>query len=176
MFNDSDEWFEIAEDLWRDPRTKPKALKLCADANVPRRFVEELRAVKIPVCTASEEGLNGRADSDILAWAKRRRRVLVTLDRHFWDDKAFPLQEVPGVIWLDVVSGSVEDALAAFGLVYGIFGRSYSLDWWGGTKVRSTTRSFILKMRNWEGRALQYEVRAVGSRAYARELAPTEAC
>jgi hypothetical protein len=30
-----DEWFEVGNDLWLDPKTKPKKLKLFADAQIP---------------------------------------------------------------------------------------------------------------------------------------------
>jgi len=169
-FDDGDDWFEISEDLWRDPRARPKKLKLCADASVPQQFVDEVRQANIPVRIASEDGLSNRPDAEILAWANRAGRVLITFDQDFWDDRKFPLQNVKGLIFVDASPSKIDDALMAFGLVYGPFASSYSLEWWEGMKVRAKREGFILKMRTWEGKMTQYAIKLVGGRLYAREL------
>ena len=170
IFDEGDDWFEFSEDLWRDTRTVPRKLRLYADASVPAPLVEELRSAKIPTLYAPEQGLSSRPDHQILAWAGRSSRVLLTFDRDFWDDRRFPLQTVHGVILVDVPAAQFGDALGAFMLVYEAFAKSYSLDWWQSMKVRATTRGFVLKMRTFEGREAAWAVKAERPRVLAREL------
>ena len=174
LFGEQGEWFEISEDLWRDPKTQPKKLKLCADASVPQPFVEELKRAGIPIRTASEDDLVSHSDNDILAWAKRSKRVLVTLDRDFWNDSKFALQSVPGVIFVDVAPDDIDGALRSFGLVYGTFAISYSLDWWEGMMARATPEGYVLKMRTWEGRVSRYAIKLAAGKVFARELTQEE--
>jgi predicted nuclease of predicted toxin-antitoxin system len=170
LFDESTDWFEIEEALWLDSHSQPKKLKLCADANVPREIIAELRRAGIPVVAASEEGLAKRSDEEILAWTKRIGRVLLTLDRDFWDDRKFPLRKSPGIIFIDVKSEKSDDILHAFGLLYGTFASSYSLDWWDEMKVRAKREGYVLRMRSREGRGVEYAIKLVGKQLYAREL------
>lgn len=172
LFIEEGEWFEISEDLWHPPQ--PKKLKLCADASVPQPFVEELREADIPIRTASEDNLASRSDNDILAWAQRSKRVLITLDRDFWNDRKFPLRSVPGVIFVDVAPDDIDAALQAFGLLYGTFASSYPLDWWRRMKARATPEGYVLKMRTWEGRVARYAIKLKAGKLLARELTPNE--
>ena len=173
LFEEDDDWFEISEDLWRDVHTQPKKFKLCADANIPQAFVDELRRAGILIRTASEDRVVTCSDDDILAWAKRSKRVLVTLDRDFWDDRKFPLQSVSGVVFLDVLPKNIDAALKAFDLIYGTFASSYSLDRWEGMKARATPEGYVLKIRTWEGRISQYSIKLKSGKLIARELSPS---
>jgi len=167
--NEDNDWFEITEDLWLDPRTSPKKLKLCSDSSIPQPIVSELRSIGIPVVTAYEDGVSSHSDSSILAWAKREKRILLTMDHDFWDDRKFPLQTVRGLIFIDVSPEDINSALKAFGLIYGTFASSYSLEWWQNMKARATTQFYLLKMRSWEGKVVQYEIKLEGGITYARE-------
>jgi hypothetical protein len=167
---DEDEWFEISEDLWLDPNRKPKKLKLCSDASVPQPIIDELRDAGIPVLTVYEADVATHADETILAWSRRNNRVLLTMDRDFWNGQKFPLHTVPGLIFLDVPPEDIDGALETFGLIYGTFASSYSLDWWESMKARATPSGYFLKMRNWEGRILQYEIKLEEGILFAREL------
>jgi len=45
-----------------------------------------------------------RSDEDIFAVARKRRQMLVTDDRDFWDDRQFPLRSCAGILRLpDIV-------------------------------------------------------------------------
>jgi predicted nuclease of predicted toxin-antitoxin system len=69
-------------------------------------------------------GLKGRSDEDILAFAHRENRVLVTHDRDYLDDRRFPPHRNPGLIILPRGSphhGSLINALAAVLPVVGHF-------------------------------------------------------
>lgn len=165
------DWFEITN-IWLevDPRPRTKKLKLCADASVPVSIVEALRAAKIPVITAIESNIATHEDNSILAWSKRNKRVLLTMDRDFWDDKKFPLQNIPGVIFIDVPPSDVDDGLEAFALIYRTLAISFPLDWWPNQKARVTPSKYFLKMRTHEGHLLQYEIKLVAGKLLARKL------
>jgi predicted nuclease of predicted toxin-antitoxin system len=47
-----------------------------------------------------EIGLSGRSDEDIFAFAWSERRILLTHDRDFLDDRSFPFNRNPGVVVL----------------------------------------------------------------------------
>lgn len=165
-----DEWFDISEDMWVEPNTTPRKLKLCSDASVPQPIIDELRNAGLSVLTAYECNVATHADEAILAWSRRNGRVLLTMDRDFWDDRKFPLQVVPGVIFLDVPPDSVDEAMSAFGLMYGTFARTYSLEYWWGKKARVTPSRYFLKMRMPEGDVMHYEVKLEAGGLLARQL------
>ena len=167
---DNNDWFEISDELWLDPKSHPKRLKLFIDANIPQLVIDELKGAGIPIITALEEHIEAREDKSILGWVKKSKRVLLTLDRDFWDDQKFPMQDVPGVIFVDVPPNNTDLILQAFGLIYGTFASSYSLDWWQNMKARATPSCYYLKTRNWEGRIAKYEIRLKGGKLLAREL------
>jgi predicted nuclease of predicted toxin-antitoxin system len=59
-----------------------------------------LREKKLNVKDVYEEGLEGRPDEDVMAFAWDTQRVLLTHDRDFLDDRKFPANRNPGVIVL----------------------------------------------------------------------------
>lgn len=61
---------------------------------------EFLREKKLNVKDVYEEGLEGRPDEDVMAFAWDTQRVLLTHDRDFLDDRKFPANRNPGVIVL----------------------------------------------------------------------------
>jgi len=174
LFDEEGDWFDISDELWLDPQIQPKKLKLCTDANIPLEVVEEIRQAGIPVRTAYEDKIATHSDKAILAWAKRSKRILLTLDRHFWDDKRFPLQNVPGIIFIDVPPDNVDNILKSFGLIYGTFACSYHLDWWEGTKARAIPDGYVLRFWNWKGRTVEYAVKLKSGILLARELTSSE--
>jgi predicted nuclease of predicted toxin-antitoxin system len=165
---EDDEWFPFEADLIVGPGTQPSGLKLCADASIPKPFVDELRDASISIRTALEDGVNRKADQAILSWARRLKRVLVTLDRDFWNDQKFPLQKTPGSIFIDVSPDKVGGALEAFWLVYETFARFCGN--WREMKIRATPGSYFIKGIGWDGRKVRYEVRVEAGQALAREL------
>jgi hypothetical protein len=134
------DWFEVSDKDWLDPRLKGKRLKLLADAQVPRPVVDEIRSAGIPIMTIGGEAAN-RPDSAVLQLAQRDRRVLLALDRDFWDDRKHPLQAVRrGIIFVDESPSQPSLILHTIGLVYGCFAKRYALGWWGSMKIRSIVR------------------------------------
>lgn len=170
VLSENSGWFEISDDFWVDPGVKPKKLKLFADAQFPKPVIEELRSAKVSVRSSVEKGLKSRSDSDILQHANKAGYVLLTLDRDFWDDKKYPLQKVRGIIFIDEPPDKQDQILTAFGLVYGCFAKSFSLDWWTGMKIRATSDEFVIKMRTWEGKVTKYAIQLRSGRLFAKEL------
>lgn len=114
MTLDDTSCIELELDLIRDPGTQPPRLKLCADESVPAPFVVALRSAGIPVRTARDDGMQGRDDNAILAWARENDRILLTFDGDFWDEHKFPLLKSPGMIFVAVAAGRTRAALKAF--------------------------------------------------------------
>ena len=164
------EWFEGGESDWLPPLTPTKKLKLFADASVPATMVRELRSAGISVESALDQGLFGADDQAVLGVARKQGKALLTMDSDFWNETKFPVHQVHAIIFVDASPGNIDDALQAFGLLYGCFAKSYPLDWWQGMKARATPQGFILRIRTWEGRNQQYEFRLSGDkRLIARE-------
>jgi len=138
---------------------------------VPLPIIKELRGAKIPVKSALEEDLSKRDDWVIVQAAKKRGRVLLTLDADFWDDRKYPVHRVHGIIFVDVSPSDISGILAALGLFYGCFAQRYPLDWWQAMKARATPKGFNIKIHTWEGHNVRYEFRlTLGRRLEAREV------
>ncbi len=97
----ADGWFEVSEDLWREPGEKPLKLKLLADANFPSGLVEVLKKRGIEVRTAQELKMHRFSDEQILQEAAKPGLFLITLDRDFRSDERFPLQSSGRLVFVD---------------------------------------------------------------------------
>jgi predicted nuclease of predicted toxin-antitoxin system len=167
-----DEWFEVTDDMWRQPYELKTKLKLLADENLPHQVITELRSAHVLVKTAAENNLCGVSDTVLLTYTKNAGMVLLTLDADFWSDRNFPLKEGGGVIWLDVNDSDIQGALRAFGLIYGTFAKSFGGNWSRGLKARACSDRFYLKMVSSEGRRIIYELKLDRRRLVAREVIP----
>ena len=165
------DWFDINESDWLPPTKSTKKLKLYADASVPFPIIKELRDAKIPVKAAVEDGFSSRGDPAIINAARKRGRVLLTLDGDFWDDKKFPLHQAHGVVFVDVPPHDIKGILDAIGLLCVCFAKNYPLNWWRSMKAKCTAHNFTLKIHTWEGRNVSYELKLSGSgQLLAKEL------
>jgi predicted nuclease of predicted toxin-antitoxin system len=161
-----DGWFEVSEDMWRQPGEKPLKLRLLADANFPKGLVEVLRKRGFQVRTAQELKIDRLPDEQILREATKRGLVLITLDRDFWFDDRFPLQSSGRLIFVDACDERIADT-NGFELLVVL------LKSWGGGhrhgKIRATTESVYVKFLQATGRRGVYEFRAIRPYLYARE-------
>lgn len=71
---------------------------------------------------ANDVGLRGHDDSDIMAFAWREKRVILTHDDDFLDDKKFPFYRNPGVVVLPGNDGRRQVLVNALSRVLGILG------------------------------------------------------
>lgn len=67
-------------------------------------------------------GLGGHSDEDVFAFAWRERRVLLTHDRDFLDDRRFPFNRNPGVIVLPGGHGTDHALVVALREVMSLMG------------------------------------------------------
>jgi predicted nuclease of predicted toxin-antitoxin system len=85
-----------AEESWR----AAKKTKFFVDESLGPEVTAFLREKGLNVKDVFEEGLSGRSDEDVFAYAWRTQRVLLSQDRDFLDDQRFPENRNPGVIVL----------------------------------------------------------------------------
>jgi predicted nuclease of predicted toxin-antitoxin system len=78
------------------------------DENLDSETIAWLRDQGWNAKTVEEFGLKGQPDENILAFAQRDDRILLTHDDDFLDDQRFPLHRNPGVVVLPGASGNVE--------------------------------------------------------------------
>jgi predicted nuclease of predicted toxin-antitoxin system len=67
-------------------------------------------------------GLGGKDDQDVFAFAWRERRIILTHDKDFMDDRQFPFNRNPGVLVLPGEEGEFEPLFNAVRSMLNIFG------------------------------------------------------
>lgn len=163
-------WQEISHVYGYQPGSRPRKLKLCSDSDVPQVIVETLKESGIPVETALESNMDGADDQAIVAWVKRRKRVLLTFNhRDFWNDQKHPLQMSPGMIIVAIPNSLFYEAATALDMLDWSFARHFSLGWWNETKARVMRNEYIIRTR-FEGQKVQFRVRSFRDRLYFRQL------
>lgn len=123
-------------------RFKKKA-RLLLDENLDAALADGLRALGWKLETVEEVGLRGRDDGDVLAYAHRKDRILISNDSGFRDERRFPPQRNPGVI---ILPQDTSEAARSLGVVLPIVGEYRELfrgdvvevDRGGTISVRST--------------------------------------
>lgn len=97
-------------------RKRPKFL---ADENVRPEIVDLVKTKGVNIKSVGELGLKHRDDAEVLRVARGERRILLTFDKRFWDDRQYPLRDTAGIVILDQgplddVAVEVEILLAGF--------------------------------------------------------------
>jgi len=75
-------------------------VKFLIDENISPLVAEQLRALGYDVKHVREVGLKGHSDNEIMEYAKREGRSLITLDADFADIRRYPLGTHAGIIRL----------------------------------------------------------------------------
>lgn len=86
-----------------------KRLKFLVDENLGPHTAEYLRDAGYKAEFAPDVGLGGRDDAELLQYAWRKKRVLLTHDTDFLDDRKFPEHRNPGVIILPGGAGNDDE-------------------------------------------------------------------
>lgn len=73
-----------------------------------------LKESKLSVLTAREAGTLRHSDENHVALARRERRILLTQDRDFLNERKFPLIACPTIVVLDFATGLRSDIVAVF--------------------------------------------------------------
>ncbi len=84
--------------------------------------------------TPDELGLTGCSDEDHFAISYRNKRILLTHDEDFLDNRKFPQHRNPGVVVLPGASGNIDILADALRLVLA-FVAPYR-DLWQGSKIK----------------------------------------
>lgn len=118
------------EQQWR----RTKRTKFLVDESLGEGTAQLLRKEwKANVEYAPDVGLAGHSDSEVFAYAWKKRRVLLTHDHDFLDDRDFPEHRNPGVV---VLPGGAGDETALIkALYFTMLLVSQDPSAWIGTKV-----------------------------------------
>jgi predicted nuclease of predicted toxin-antitoxin system len=100
---------EEAHDLMK---AFPRASRFMVDENLGPELAPTLRSLGYNTTDTHTLKLNGRSDEEVFAAAWRERRILLTQDRVFLDDRRFPRHRNPGVVVLPAFNeGALINAL-----------------------------------------------------------------
>src|SRR5262245_33485504 len=91
---------------------KAKA-RFLVDESLGEGTVQALRHLKWNVKGVWDAGLVGRPDEDVFAFARSDRRILLSHDTDFLDDRRFPIRSQSGVIVLPGGSGDTDALVEA---------------------------------------------------------------
>ena len=117
----------------QEARKDRKKARFLVDENMYGAVLKFLKQAGFNAVGISNVGLSGHADEDILAFAKRDDRVVLTHDRDFLDDRRFPLSQNPGIVVLPGAHGNSDALLSAIRHVIRTVGVSRGL--WTATRV-----------------------------------------
>ena len=110
-----------------------KKTKFLVDEDVNPNVVKVLQEAGYKAEHVSEVGLYGHPDENILAYARRKDRVLLTHDADFLDDRKHPPQNNPGIVILPGSQGEWGSLIRALEHVTRIVGTHREL--WRNTKI-----------------------------------------
>jgi predicted nuclease of predicted toxin-antitoxin system len=131
------------EEIAAFERRFKKRARLLLDENLDPALAEGLRALGWKLETVDEVGLRGHDDEDVLAYAHRKNRLLITNDRGFRDESRFPPHRNPGVVIipqdLNEAARSLGAVLPIVGEYRGLFrGDTIEVDRGGSISIRSS--------------------------------------
>jgi predicted nuclease of predicted toxin-antitoxin system len=124
---------KLTKDDIREAKKDRKKSRFLIDENLDKTARAFLCNEGFNVVTTDEIGLSGHSDEDILAYAKREDRILLTHDPDFLDDRKFPPSRNPGLVILPGAQGNTSALLSALQDVTRIVGVSRRL--WTATKI-----------------------------------------
>ena len=140
------EWEEVEMNYEEIP-AYPKKLKLLSDQNISLDIVEAFHIFrpKVSIKTVYEYGLDGHPDENIVAKARKLKRVLVTSDMDFWDERKHPINKCFGIICIDAGPQEFGKTLKGFALFWAFFAQFFSNDDWYALKSLVKTNGFNLR-------------------------------
>ncbi|SRR6266498_420305 len=126
-----------------------KRMKLYADGDIEDDVVEFFREQGVNIRGARELGHRGKPDSFHAALAFREKRFLVTRNgKHYWDDRAVPMNRTHGIIIIDADPGDT----AAYGTALGnIAALVPYADMFLGAKMKFSASDLVVKMIDYKG-------------------------
>jgi len=110
-----------------------KKARFLIDESIDVKVADLLRTSGFNAKHVIEVGLAGHPDEDVLAYAYREDRVLLTHDPDFLDDRLFPPHRNPGVVVLPGSQGDRRALVTALNWVLPVIGGGRDL--WRQSKV-----------------------------------------
>src|SRR5262245_31433592 len=107
--------------------------RFLVDEDVGSEVAQFLRQRRFNAIFVGDVGLAGHEDPDLYAYAWREKRVLLTHDHEFLDDKRFPPHRNPGVIVLPGGGGDLQALSVGLSVLRSVFGTAAPI--WRKTKV-----------------------------------------
>src|SRR5579862_6761335 len=147
----------------------PSKLKLIADQNIPLDIVKDLQKNNIAINSIYDMKLEGYSDESILQIAKKIKRVLLTTDKDFWDEKKHPIQNHFGIFCVESGPQNANNFYLSFVRLYIGFARFVPNEWWAKTKVLLKTDGFTIRKIN-PGIINETEYKFIGKRILVREI------
>jgi predicted nuclease of predicted toxin-antitoxin system len=115
---------------------RAKHSKFLTDESLGPGVIEFFRLYRMSAITVWDVGLDGRSDEAVFACAWKHRRILLTHDDDFWNDRRFPEHRNPGVVILPGANGDQTDMIA--GLIWMMLMMRRDPENWLKCKVRIT--------------------------------------
>ena len=100
-----------------------KIARFLVDESVGVEVARQLKELGWNVKYIDDAGLEGHSDEDIYAYAHKERRVILTHDDHFMDNRIFPMTISPGVVKVPGGSGDEIALVQAVAQVISLFGK-----------------------------------------------------
>jgi predicted nuclease of predicted toxin-antitoxin system len=113
------------------PKTKAFREALATTELRPKFLIDEslgigvakaLRELRYNVKFGPDVGLGGRSDEEVFAFAWNQKRVILTHDHDFLDDRRFPFNRNPGIVVLPGGGGNQNALITALGSMLGLLG------------------------------------------------------
>lgn len=124
---------ELTKEEISEARADRKKARFLVDESVDSHVAELIRRLGHSAVHVADVGLSGHPDENVLAYAQRGNRVLLTHDPDFLDDRRFPPNRNPGIVILPGADGGKRDLLIAVNDVVTIVGQYRAL--WRSTKI-----------------------------------------
>ena len=118
---------------------------------------------------ALDVGLGHKSDQDVFAYAWREKRLLLTHDKDFLNDRKFPFNRNPGVIVMPGEEGETEPLFAAVRSMLNIFGTHGRIFPNAKVVIDSDNVWYIKNYIKDEGRVENAKLRFVKDRVYRWE-------
>jgi predicted nuclease of predicted toxin-antitoxin system len=123
-----------AEEIARLRRAKRS--RFLIDESLGSGAIEFFKRRRLNAVDVWQVGLQGRDDQAVFAFAWNHRRILLTHDDDFWDDRRFPEHRNPGLVILPGANGDQTDMIS--GLWWMMLMMDRDPDLWRKLKVRIT--------------------------------------
>jgi predicted nuclease of predicted toxin-antitoxin system len=141
-----------------------KRMKLYADEDIEDDVVEVFRDEGVNITAARELGHRGKPDSFHAGLAFREKRFLVTRNgKHYWDDRAVPLNRTHGII---IIDADPRDTMAYGATLSQIAALVPYADMFEGSKLKFSATDLVVKIIDYKGRLTTTHYRSKGSDEY----------